>query len=358
MKKNRIFSALIVILVMILYAPLPLAGQFNISGTIVVANKTSNDVYFINASDGAIRAILPTGIEPHEVEISPDGQYAVVGNYGNREQPGNSLSVFHIGRRRLMRTIDLGEHIRPHGIKWLAGTSKVVVTSGLTQSLVVVNVMNGRIVRVIDALQESPHMVTVSLDGRRLFATSVRTGNLSVYDFSAGMQEAVLPSGQGAEGIDIAPDGREIWVTNRAENTISVFDANTLQKTGSMVSSDFPIRGRFTPDGRMFLVSNARSGFVTVFDAESKKEIASIKLQPPLPPGEDPDRFFAEFTDTSVPIGIVAGDNYRAFVANTRADVVSVICLRRFVILDHFQAGKEPDGIGFSPIVLRGRRGL
>jgi len=37
-------------------------------------------------------------------------------------------------------------------------------------------------------------------------------------------------------------------------------------------------------------------------------------------------------------------------VANTRSDAVTVISLETFEIMGHFAAGKEPDGISFSPL--------
>ena len=350
------------LLVLKVFFLLPLAAQTledqtaEISGTIVVVNKSGNDVYFINRSDGEVLAKLPAGTEPHEVEISPDGRWAVVGNFGNRENPGNTLSVYDIRRLSLVRTINLGEHIRPHGIKWLAGTQRVIVTSGPTSHLLEVNVRSGKISRAIQMGEEAPHMVASTPDNQKVFASSVRSGNVSVYDLTAGRVTGVFRSGEGAEGIDVSPDGKEVWVTNRGENTIAVFDTRTYRKLASMPSADFPIRGRFTPDGRLFLVSNAQSGIIGVFDTRTREQVAAVKLQPPLPPGEDPGRYFAEFANTSVPIGIVAADNYTAYVANTRADVVSVICLRRFEIIGHFAAGREPDGIGFSPIVPRRSR--
>ncbi|MDV7398641.1 hypothetical protein RZS08_44965, partial [Arthrospira platensis SPKY1] len=90
-----------------------------VAGTIIVANKSGNDVYFIDRASGAVRTKLPTGLEPHEVEVSDDGRLAVVCNYGNREEPGNTLSVYEVEKASLLRTIDLGEHTRPHGMQWL-----------------------------------------------------------------------------------------------------------------------------------------------------------------------------------------------------------------------------------------------
>lgn len=327
-----------------------------IQGTIIVANKSGDNVSIIDATTGNLVREVAVGLEPHEVEVSPNGRLAVVGNFGNRENPGNTLSVIDLRNGRLLRTIDLGTYVRPHGLKWLHGSSRFLVTSGPSNHILEVNASNGRIVRAINTGQETPHMVTITPNNRTIFASSVATGNVSVVDFKTGELIRIVRSGNGAEGIDVSPDGREVWVANRAENTISVFNAESLEKVATLPAGDFPIRGRFTPDGRLFLVSNARAGSVSVFDAASYKKVAEIRMQPPQLVGADDERYFAEFAETSVPIGIHAPNNTVAFVANTRSDVVTRICLLEFKITGHFTAGREPDGVHFSPIRPTGRR--
>lgn len=317
-------------------------------GTIIVASKSGNDVYFIDRKTGETLAVLPTGLEPHEVEVSDDGRIAVVCNYGNRENPGNTLSVYDVQHARLDKTIDLGPHTRPHGMQWVAGTNNILVTAEGTQSLLVVDVKAGEVVQVLPTGEAVSHMVAATSDFTRAFVPSIRTGNVAVFDLETGDLIDHIYSGAGAEGIDVSPDGAEVWVTNRADNTISIFDTQSLEMLAQLPCEDFPIRARFTPDGRRFLVSNARSGTIAVFDAINKLHITDIKLTPPVPADTDAERYFADFEDTSIPIGLVIPDNYTAYVANTRSDVVSVIDLEKLEITGHFEAGNEPDGINFS----------
>jgi YVTN family beta-propeller protein len=322
-----------------------------VAGTIIVANKSGNDVYFIDRASGAVRTKLPTGLEPHEVEVSDDGRLAVVCNYGNREEPGNTLSVYEVEKASLLRTIDLGEHTRPHGMQWLAGTSKMLVTTEGSRHLLVVDVEKGAIVQALYTDQDISHMVAATPDHQRAFVPSLRSGKVSVFDLVADTLIAQLDSGAGAEGIAVSPDGKEVWVTNRAENTLAIFDTESLERLATIECGEFPIRCKFSPDGRLFLVSNARSGDVAVFDAAARTLLATVKMTPPVPEEEDPERYFADFEGTSVPIGLVVPDAQTAYVANTRSDAVTIISLESFEIIGHFAAGKEPDGINFSPVM-------
>ncbi len=328
----------------------PRSQEEDKSGTLIVASKSGDDVYFIDRADGEVLQILPTGLEPHEVEVSDDGRFAVVTNYGNRESPGNTLSVYDVEKGELLQTIDLGEHTRPHGMVWVEGTDNLLVTAEGSRNLLLVDVAQGEILQTFYTEEDVSHMVAATPCFTRAFVPSIRTGNVAVFDLETGELLDHVYSGEGAEGIDVHPDGQEVWVTNRAENTITVIDAWSLEKLASIPCADFPIRSKFTPDGSLFLVSNARSGDIGVFDWESREQVASIKLTPPVPEGVEEERYFAEFEDTSIPIGLVVPDNHWAYVANTRSDVVSIIDLEHMRIKGHFAAGQEPDGIHFSPL--------
>ncbi|MFW5707822.1 MAG: YncE family protein [Bacteroidota bacterium] len=324
------------------------ADEPEVEGMLIVASKSGNDVYFIDRQSGETLTILPTGLQPHEVEVSDDGRIAVVCNYGDRENAGNTLTVYNVTGLSIEKTIDLGSHTRPHGMQWVAGTNNLLVTTEGSNSLLVVDVKAGEVIQVMDTKEEVSHMVAATPDFSRAFVPSIRTGNVAVFDMEADSLISHVYSGEGAEGIDVSPDGAELWVTNRDENTITIFDTQSLQVLARLPCDDFPIRAKFTPDGSRFLVSNARSGTIAVFDARNRVLEAQIRLTPPVPDNRDAERYFAEFEETSIPIGIVVPDNRFAYVANTRSDVVSVIDLETMEISGHIDAGREPDGINFS----------
>lgn len=351
MKKSLPIIGFIALMIFVGACRSPVAEQNGEpSGTLIVASKSGDDVYFIDRSSGDVLLVLPTGREPHEVEVSDDGRIAVVCNYGDRQQIGNTLSVYDVKEGKLLRTIDLGEHTRPHGMQWLTGTGNMLVTAEGSRHLLVVDVMQGKVVQAMYTEQDVSHMVAATPCFTRAFVPSIRTGNVTVFDLESGELLAQVYSGAGAEGIDVHPDGHEVWVTNRADNTITIIDTQSLEVLDVIPCADFPIRAKFTPNGQYFLVSNARSGEIAVFDTKERVQLAAIKLTPPVPEGVDETRYFADFEETSIPIGLVVPDNRWAYVANTRSDAVSIIDLENMSITGHFAAGREPDGINFTPL--------
>lgn len=342
------------------FATLVLLFAFNSTvksdGTLLVLNKSDNTASLIDRATGKEIATIPTGVGPHEVAVSPNGKLAVVANYGNQGQPGSTLTVMDIPAKRQVKTINLGEYRRPHGIVWLKG-SQVAVTTEANKTLLIVDVETEKVLSAIDTDQNVSHMVVVSKDGSRAFVSNIGSGSVTVIDLKDRKRIANISTGGGAEGVDISPNGKEVWIGNRAANTLTVMDATTLEVKATLESKDFPIRVKFTPDGKHVLVSNARSGDVAVFDAEGKKEIRRIPMMAKA--AEDKagggQRIFGDqFGSSPVPVGIlISPDGRHAYIANTNADIVTVIDLKTWQITNRLTAGKEPDGLGFSQITVK-----
>ena len=318
-------------------------------GTLIVLNKAEASVSLVDLTTGEEIGRVPVGDGPHEVDVSDDGRIAVVTNYGQRT-PGNSLTVIDLEQMKPIRTIDLGEYQRPHGIFFTDGARHVAVTAEAQQKLIVVNIESGEVTQAIDTDARVSHMVALSPNKERAYVSNIGSHSMTVLDLTEGRRVGVVETGRGAEGIDVSPDGRHIWVTNRDANNVTIVDAESLEVIKTLECPAFPIRAKFTPDGRRVLVSNARTGDVVVFDAATHEEIRRIPMA--LTATEDRDgRLFGDrFGQSPVPVGIIIpGEGRFAFVANTNADIITVIDLETLEVTARLRGGKEPDGLGYTP---------
>ena len=316
------------------------------AATLVVANKAEASASLINLEDGSVVATLPTGDGPHEVGISPDGRFAIVTDYGNREAPGNSLTMIDIGAAKVVKTIDLGEYLRPHGVEWI-DSETIAVTAEEQKALLVIDVATEEIVSAIDTDQDVSHMLSLSADKQRAYVTNIGSGSLTVIDLEAGERITNVPTGEGAEGI--AVHGQQIWVTNRGSDTISILGTESLEIAAELKSVGFPIRATATPTG-LVLVTRANAGDMVVYDTKSLQEVRTVTFD--LASMDVEDRLFGDrFGDSSVPIGVVVDETgRRAFVAHANADVITEIDLESGEITRPLTAGREPDGMGWSPV--------
>lgn len=314
-------------------------------GTLIVLNKAEASASLINLEHGKEVKRVPVGEGPHEVAVSPDGRVAVVADYGAREG-GNTLTVIDVINAQPLSTIDLGNHRRPHGIVYL-DERRVIVTTEASQSVQVVDIVDGLVLHTISTGQQGTHMVAVTPDRTRAFTANMGSDNVTALDLTEMKVIGQILTGDEAEGIDISPDGKEVWVSNRREHSISIIDVESLNVLEKIECGRMPIRVKFTPDGSKVLVSNAQSGEVAIFDATTRQEIARTKIELP---GSGEQMLGSQ---GPVPIGILftpSGD--RAFVASANADVVSVIDTETWTIQQPLIAGKQPDGLAYSPLTV------
>jgi YVTN family beta-propeller protein len=321
--------------------------------TLVVLNKAEATASLIDLESGTVRATLPTGQGPHEAAVSPDGRLALVGNYGSRGAPGSSLTVIDVPGARVVKTIDLGEYRRPHGLLWLPDGRRALVTAEGNRALIEVDISSGSVKRAFVTKQDVSHMVEVALGGRRAFVANIGSGSVSVVDLEKGAVIRTIATGAGAEGITATIDGKEVWVTNRGDDTVSVIDAESLDILATIPCTSFPIRAKATPDGQYVLVSCARSGDLAVIGTSSRKVVRRIAQD--LKVADTDGRLFgSQFDESSVPIGIVIHpDGGRAWVAHTNADVIAEIDLQSWRVIRLLQAGREPDGMAYSALEVK-----
>ena len=91
---------------------------------------------------------------------------------------------------------------------------------------------------------------------------------------------------------------------------------------------------------------------MAIYDTKKLQEVGTVTFD--LKSMDVEDRLFGDrFGDSSVPIGVVVDETgQRAFVAHANADVITEIDLASREIVRPLSAGREPDGMGWSPVAV------
>jgi YVTN family beta-propeller protein len=324
-------------------APTPKAS----ADSLLVVNKTDGTVSILDATTGKARTTVAVEAGPHEVEMLADGQ-AAVASYGSKAQPGRMVTLIDLASAKIVSRIDIGEGSRPHALKALAD-GRLLVTAEGKRELAVVDPRAAKVVARFSTGRDVSHMVAASPDGRHAYVTSLAGGSVTVIDLASGKIVKDIPTGKGAEGLDVTPDGREVWVANRDANTITVIDVKTLMPVFTIQASEFPIRVKITPDGQRAVVTFTGSGDVRVFDTATRVEKARIPIGRDAVEGTETRVFQKRFGTSPAPVGLlIAPDGKHAFVSAAHADVVAVIDLEKLRVDDAWTAGREPDGLAGS----------
>ena len=320
-------------------------------GLVLLApEKGSNHVSVFDPLAGKLLYRLDVNAGPHEVRSSTDLQTVVVSNYG-KEKPGHSIGVIDVPGKKVVRTISTGRYGRPHDMAFLPGDTRVVVTTEEPGALLVVDLTEARVVETIATKQRRSHMVALSPDASRAYVTNVQSGSVSVIDLAKKRLIEIVPTGAGAEGVAYVSTTDEIWVTNRVADTVSVIDAKKLTVVATIPTPKFPIRAVFVPTQNLVLVSAAQSDTLYVLDVTTRSIRRTIAMPGmPTKPVTTRARLFGDsFSKGAAPIGIlITPDGRYAYVANSYADVISVLDLKSWKVERLIEASREPDGLAWG----------
>lgn len=314
--------------------------------TLLVGNKSEASVSLIDLDSGREVARAKTDPGPHEIAVSGDGALAVVTNYGT-DTPGNTLTVIEVERGESVGTIDLGEYTRPHGILFMPGNRRVLVTAEGARVLLQVDVWEGVVEKAMPTGQDVSHMVAYDPSGKRAYVSNLGSASVSLISVPTGELLSFRQTGAGAEGIALAENGRDLWVANRDNNTVSLLDARYLEPRARLDVPGMPIRVEVMPrkQGSKVLVTSARSARLTIIDP------AGPSVEKSLPIGLEPtsDTLFGESGDSSVPIGIeIDPGGTRVWIAHAAADAVQELDTANWKQTRLLKTGDEPDAMAWS----------
>jgi YVTN family beta-propeller protein len=324
------------------------------AGLLVVANQQGASATIIDAASMKTIATVPVGIGPHEAAVSPDGRWAVVTNYGNRETIGNTLSVIDLlaATPSVVRTIDLGEYKRPHGAAFVQDGRKLVVTSEATQRLVLVDFASGTVDTALATNARGSHMVTVRRDGKRAWTANIADGNVTEFDLDARRTVRQLPAAPDDEGIATTPGGILVWVGSNTQKTVTIIDTQKGEKVATLTGFSMPYRIGISRTGRVAVVNDPTANKIWLFDVATHREMAQIDLAkvegikaptggPPGQAGAGPEGV------TFDPIADIA------YVTLHGTNQVVAVDLQQRKVVGFGPVGAGPDGIAFSPLVRK-----
>jgi DNA-binding beta-propeller fold protein YncE len=321
-------------------------GQGRPRGTIVVSNMNDNTMMLVDAESGRPLATLRTGEGPHEVAVSHDGRRAAVSNYGVRGKPGNSLTVVDVEKLDTLRTIDLRDYQRPHGMVFLPGDTLLAVTSEVSRAVLLVDLRRGTVVATRPSSGRGTHMLGLSARGDRLVMGNISDGTITVLDPLATDSGRVIRVAAQPEGVAISPDGAFAWAGSNRDSVVLVVDLRSAAVVDTLRGFGLPYRMAISPDGRTAVVTDPIKARVRVFDAATRRQRFDIAV------AADSLVATAEVAGSPSPEGVtISRDSRWAFVTLQGRNRVATIDLERGAIIALAPTGNWSDGVAFSPLV-------
>ena len=325
------------------------------AGMLVVANQQGASATVLDAATLKTIVTLPVGNGPHEVAISADGRWAIVTNYGDQGAPGNSLSVIDLAAATpaVVRTIDLGDHHRPHGLTFVATGTKLLVTSETTQQLLLVDFASGRVDTALATNGRMSHLVATQRDGRRAWTANMTDSTVTEFDVELRRTVRTYRGAPIGESIAATPGGVQIWVASAVAHTVTIFDGALGTKLTELTGFGMPYRVGISRTGGVAVITDPPRNTIWVYEIGSNKQLAKIDLstEKGLAPMPMPA---AGAAPTASPEGVAFDpiDDF-AYVSLHGNNQVVAIDLGKKKVAGFGSVGSGPDGIAYSPLVRR-----
>jgi len=305
-----------------------------VGGTLIVVNKGAASASIVDVSTGQILKTLPTGEGPHEVVVSSDGSTAVVTDYGARSG-GNTLTVIDVPGLAVARTIDLGEHRRPHGIDFMPGDEVVAVTTEQSRHVVLVNVETGEIVSELPTEGDVSHMLAIPGSADLIYTSDIRDATVTEIEVARGASIRKFKVPVTPEAVGVTPDGSEVWVGSNDLGVVSVVDTESGEVAQVLEGFGWPYRIVFSEDGQTALLPDLRGNELRIVDVESRSDRARVS-----------------FPDAGPQSVVFSADGKYAFQTLSLEDRVAVIKLDSGSVIGYLPAGYRPDGVAHTARVV------
>lgn len=173
-------------------------------------------IYTTNVSSGTVSILSDTIIQPGKF-APPDA----------KPRQDWIQTVVRVGRG------SEGFDVSPDGSQlWTAASEDGTVS--------IVDLRANKLAAKIDAKVLGANRLKFTPDGRLVFISSLRSGDLFIYDATSHTEIKRLKIGHGVAGILMDPDGSRAFVACSADNCVAVIDLKTLEVTSHVYVGGVP----------------------------------------------------------------------------------------------------------------------
>ncbi len=324
-----------------LLVPLWVAAQTKLSsshGLLLVANKGNQTLGIVDPEAGREVAEIPEGgITGHEVAASPEGQTAYVPIYGNSGvgkpgTDGRTMAVIDLASRRVVKTLDFDQPLRPHCAVFGPKNGLLYVTTELANSITVIDPKSLRIVSSIPTGQRESHMLAITHDGQRGYTANVGPGTVSAIDLVAQKTLAIIPISRQTQRISLSIDDHWVFTADQAAPRLAVIDTSTNEIKNWVKLPTLAYGTAPTLDGHWLLITLPTANKVGVLDLESMKMARMVAV----------DRLPQEI--------LVRPDGEVAYVSCMASGKIAAINLKTWNVDKLISAGPQADGLAWAPL--------
>ena len=299
------------------------------SGALFVAGKFAGTLAKVDLATGEEVARVESCANPHELATSPDDSYVALACYG-----GTSVDLFRTDTLEKVRSIELGEGARPHGIVWHANGNLYATAEGRQSVFVIRDPLGEARTFEYSTGRQGSHMLAIAPDAMHAWTTDLGSRTVTRVDLVTRRAPYSVAVGEEPEGIALSPDGETLWVSARGSDMAFALDPQSLTRVKDVPVGDFPLRIVLRPQGDYAVTSDLADGALSVIDTATGAKVRTIAVS---------SREEAE-AKGQVTI-LFSPDGQRIYVAETMADTIAEVDFATGKVLRRLPGEGGGDGI-------------
>ena len=258
----------------------------------IAVDKIGCKILFLNPQTYETETVLD-GFQKtvHELLVIPEAGFAYVpifgdGIHGRNPNPGHTLHVIDLIKRKVAGSIDLSPLSGPHTVR-LGADGLIYITCENSAKVAVIDPKTNTMIDAIDSGSTNGHRLCIAPDGKRLYTDNEEDATVSVIDVPNRKLLGKIKTPQALAGIAISGDGKTVVAVSDEAPVIFLIDTAAGQVTREVPLEGVPKAAqiaRYSPDGGLVVVSSLNSNMLSVMDA-------SFGNQTAIPVGSQPMDF-------------------------------------------------------------------
>ena len=266
--------------------------------TLFTGDAATRELVVVDTVRRAIVARLPLAHGIHAIDLAPDGRSLWVDGALEGYPWLSATTVIDTASLEVVRRLAPALGSAAH-LSFTPDGREVWAPSISTNLLWVWDAASGEVLDAVPLTStalagDSPEAeqgligfneIALAPDGRTAYAVGPEASVVYAVDVANRQVIGTAQAGARAHGIAVRPDGREVWTANRS-GSVTVFDAATLAVLGTIDLDSYANHVSFTRDGAHALIS--RDTDVAVIDVADRTLVHVIAV------GNAPHEFSAE----------------------------------------------------------------
>lgn len=266
---------------------------------------------------------------PHELATSPEGKHVALACYG-----GTSVDIFRASDLARVKSVELGENARPHGIVWHPNGDIYATAEGRQSVFWIRSPMGEHEALEYSTGKQGSHMLAVSPDARHAWTTDLGSKTVTLVDLKTRRAPLSVEVGEEPEGIALSPDGETLWISARGSNKAFALDPMSLAIRKEVDTGRFPLRIAVRPQGDFAVTSDLADGGLSVIDTATGDVVRTIAVS-------SPDEAQTRFQVTI----LWSPDGERIYAAETRSDTIAEVDFASGEVLRRLPGDGGGDGL-------------